>query len=490
MTSTFIRHEFKAFWRAMGTGKSIAVNIILGLFFLYFLFIAFGIGFYMDVFLKKAFHSTPLVISFCGIILLYYVFELLMRLQLQELPTLRVQPYLHLPVKRNTLIKYLSLTAMVSAFNLWPFILFTPFIVKQISPQFGVLVALVFMVSIIGITIFNNYLALYIKRKANLNGWLYLIISVLLALFVTADFKWHLYSIRDISYSYFGSLILYPALVLIPLVLAGIVYYINFVFLKDNLYLETLVKHKELKNNTTDIPLIGRFGLVGNLVANELKLILRNKRPRSALIMSAVFIFYGLIFYTNPKMPEYMKIFAGMFMTGVFIINYGQFMYGWQGAHFDGLMVSKIKFTDFIKAKYLLFTGVSTAVFIITIPYVYFGWRILLLQFCLYLWNIGVNATIVLFFANRNSKRIDLTKGAAFNWEGVGATQLLLSFPLMLAPYVVYLPIKFLGYPNAALIALAVVGLVFVLMRGYWIKVLTADFYKRKFKIAEGFRKK
>jgi len=28
------------------------------------------------------------------------------------------------------------------------------------------------------------------------------------------------------------------------------------------------------------------------------------------------------------------------------------------------------------------------------------------------------------------------------------------------------------------------------LMRTYWIKVLTADFYKRKFKIAEGFRNK
>ena len=36
----------------------------------------------------------------------------------------------------------------------------------------------------------------------------------------------------------------------------------------------------------------------------------------------------------------------------------------------------------------------------------------------------------------------------------------------------------------------AVVGLVFLLMRSYWIKILTADFYKRKFKIAEGFRKK
>jgi hypothetical protein len=205
--------------------------------------------------------------------------------------------------------------------------------------------------------------------------------------------------------------------------------------------------------------------------------------------MSLFFLFYGLIFYKNAKLGD-MQVFAAMFMTGVFIINHGQFMHGWQATHFDGLMVSKVKFTDFLKSKYLLFTSISTIAFVLTIPYVYFGWRILVIQAVMYIWNIGVNATIVLFFANRNSKRIDLSKGAAFNWEGMGATQLLLSFPLMIAPYILYIPVKLLSNTNIALGVLAVVGLVFILMRNYWVKVLTADFYKRKYKVAEGFRKK
>jgi len=490
MTTTFIRHELKAFWRATNTGKNIAVNIILGVFILYFLACAFAIGFFMDVFLEKAYPNEDLTVAFCGVILVYYIAELLMRMQLQELPTLRVQPYLQLPIKRNTLVKYLSLTAMVSAFNLWPFILFIPFTVKVIVANAGWLVGVAFIVSLLGISTFNNYLALYIKRRAALNGWVFLVATTALILLGMGDFKWHLYSIRDISYTFFGNVILQPVWALLPVLLGVIMYAVNFYYLKQNLYLEELVKHKTLRKSTTEFPLLNRFGLIGDLVANELKLIIRNKRPRSALIMSVVFIFYGLIFYTNQGMGEYMKIFAAMFMTGVFIMNYGQFMYGWQATHFDGLMVSKIKFEDFIKAKYLLFTGVSTIIFVLTIPYVYYGWRILAIQFCLYLWNIGVNATLVLFFANRNKKRIDLSKGAAFNWEGVGASQLLMSFPLMLAPYIFYLPVKLLGYPNLAIGVLAAIGLVFVLMRGYWIKVLTADFYKRKFKIAEGFRNK
>jgi hypothetical protein len=280
-------------------------------------------------------------------------------------------------------------------------------------------------------------------------------------------------------------------LALLPLVLAVVMYYVNFFYLKQNLYLEELSSKKaNAYKSSTEIPLLSRFGSVGDLASNEIKLILRNKRSRSSLIMGLFFMFYGLIFYTNPKMGESFKIFVGMFMTGVFIINYGQFMFSWQASHFDGLLVSKVSFKDFLKAKYLLFTIVSTVAFLLTIPYIYFGWKVVLIQFIMYLWNLGVNTTIVLFFANRNYKRIDLSKGASFNWEGVGATQLLLSFPLILLPYVVFLPFKFLKMPDVGFAALALIGVIFILTRNFWMKKLEADFYTKRFKIAEGFRNK
>jgi hypothetical protein len=165
-------------------------------------------------------------------------------------------------------------------------------------------------------------------------------------------------------------------------------------------------------------------------------------------------------------------------------------MFSWQASHFDGLMVSKASFVNFLKGKYLLFSTASTIAFILTIPYVYFGWRVLLIHFIMYVWNIGVNTTIVLYFANRNAKRIDLSKSASFNFEGAGASQLLLSLPLFIAPFILYAPAKLLGYPNVGLALIFVTGLAGVLTREYWIKLLEADFIKRKFTILEGFRKK
>ncbi|WP_428327526.1 DUF5687 family protein [Mucilaginibacter sp.] len=493
MTITFLQHELKAFWRSKNTGKSIAIRIVMGLLILYMLANLFILGIFLDKLLEAIFPKDDLVISYCGIILFYYLFDLFMRLQLQELPTLRIQPYLQLPVKRNSLIRYLTFTGLFSVFNLWPFILFVPFVVKVIATDSGAAVAFAFIISIAGLAVFNNYLALYIKRKSNLNGWIFLVAAAVLILIGLGDFYWHLFSVRAISYMFFGRLISHPLLALVPLFLGVLMYYLNFLYLKQNLYLEELGSHKAASyKNSTEYPFLNRFGSIGDLAANEIKLILRNKRSRSALIMGMFILFYGLIFYTNPafKKMEGYKVFASMFMTGIFIINYGQFMFSWQASHFDGLLVSKISFTDFIKAKYLLFTIISTVFFVLTIPYVYFGWRVLMIQTVMYLWNIGINTTLVLYFANRNYKRMDLSKGAAFNWEGMSGNQWILSLPLMIAPFLIYGPFSLLHHANIGIALLAVVSLTFIFTRSFWIKKLEADFYTKRYTIAEGFRNK
>ena len=492
MTATFVRHELKAFWRSKNTGKSIAVRVVMGLLILYLLLIVCAIGFTMDKMLLKASGKNDIVATYCGVILLYYLSDLFTRLQLQDLPTLRVQPYLQLPVKRNSLVRYLAFTALLSVFNLWPFLLFVPFVVKIIMTDSGGLVALAFVVSIAGLTVFNNYLALYLKRKANLNGWIFLIAAAVIILLGLSDFLWHLISIRNFSYLFFGDLIKHPLLAVIPVLLGTVMYYLNFLYLKDNLYLEELGSRKDTKyKSSTEYPFLSRFGSVGDLVANEFKLIFRNKRPRSALIMGLFFMFYGLIFYLNPQTNgEGSKVFASMFMTGIFIINYGQFMYAWQASHFDGLLVSKVKFGEFLRAKYLLFTIVSTFFLLLATPYVYFGWKTLLIEVIMYLWNIGVNTTLVLFFANRNYKRMDLSKGAAFNWEGMSGNQWILSFPLLVAPFIIYVPFAIFHQANVGLGILGLAGLVCTFTRSFWIKKLETDFYTKRYTIAEGFRNK
>lgn len=488
MTLTFLIHQSKAFWRSKNTGKSIAMRIVMGILILYLLLNVLVVAFFMDRILEKTYPNQEIISSFNSLLLYYFLIDLLMRFQMQELPTLAVRPYLHLRINKNQLINYLSLTSLGTAFNLTPLLLTLPFLIKVILPEHGPAVFSAFILAIAGMTLSNHFFSLWLKRKVNLNAIWMLIFFGILLLFVSLDFYFNLFSISALSAGIFNSIIAAPLYSLLFLLFAGIVYLINYRYLKSNLYLEELHSADNSHKSSTEIPFLGRFGMAGDLAANELKLILRNKRPRSVIMMSLFFMFYGLIFYRQPNFSVYPIIFCGMFMTGIFIINYGQFMFSWQSAHFDGILVSKVRAKDFFRSKFLLFTIFSTLTFILTIPYVYFGWRVLIIHFIMFIWNLGVNTLLVLFFANRNYRRIDLSKGAAFNWEGVGASQWILSIPLLLGPFIIFLPFNMLNYPEAGLSIIGLIGLLFILTREYWINKLIVQFQEKRYTIAEGFR--
>ncbi len=491
MTLTFLIHQSKAFWRSKNTGKSVVMRVVMAILILYLLLNVLVVAFFLDRILKKTNPGQDILYSFNSYILYYFLMDLLLRFQMQELPTLSVRPYLHLRIKKNQLINYLSLTSLWTTFNLTPVLLSLPLLIKIVLPEHGLAQFWSILISIIGLTLSNHFFSLWIKRKVNLNAIWMLIFFGTLIIFVSLDFYFKLFSISAVSAGLFNTVLAEPLYCLIFLLLALLVYIVNYFYLKSNLYLEELHAADTSHKSSTEIPFLNRFGKAGDLVANELKLIIRNKRPRSVITMSLLFMFYGLIFYTNPSFSGYSGIvFCGMFMTGIFIINYGQFMFSWQSAHFDGILVSKVSAMDFFRSKFLLFTFFSSICLLLTIPYVYFGWKVLIVHFIMFIWNLGVNTLLVLYFANQNYRRIDLSKGATFNWEGVGASQWILSIPLLLAPFVIYYPLNLLGYPEAGLALIAVIGLIFMISREFWLNKLVKKFQGKRYLIAEGFRNK
>ena len=467
-----------------------AVSIILGLTLLYFLSNLLILSFFLDKVLEKAIPQHDAVEAFNGLLLYYFLLDLFMRFQLQELPTLRVKPYLALPISKNKIVRYLSLTSLWTGFTLSPFLLAGPFLLKVLVFEGYGSEFLAMIIAIAGFTLFNHFFSLWLKRKININAWFMFAFLVALAIIVLADIYLDAVSISSASRFIFNAIIKNEYLALLP-VGAGIgMYYVNRSYLRSNLYLDELRKERAVERTAIDIPFLKNFGMAGQLAALEIKLILRNKRPKSSVIMSLFFMLYGLIFYRNTEFEGTIMVFAGLMMTGIFIINYGQFMFSWQSSHFDGILASKITPEDFFKSKFLLFTLFSTLNLILTTPYAYFGWKILLSHLMLYFWNIGVSSLIVLFFANWNYKYIDLSKGASFNWEGVGASQFIIGFPLFILPIAVYFLVKLAFNPLAAMLALGLIGVLFLLSRQFWLNKLVKNFKSKKYTIAAGFRER
>jgi hypothetical protein len=398
-------------------------------------------------------------------------------------------PYLHLNIAKRKIVRFLNLRALFSAFNLFPLILFLPFCSTAITDIYGPLAAIMYCLSIVSLCVFNNYAALYVKRLTTASVKMIVLVTlVVMGLGILEYLK--VFSIASISNRVFEQISRYPLLALVFTVLAMTAFFVNARYLRSNLYVEELGAAED-KKTSTDYPFLNRFGQVGALVALELKLIFRHKRPRSAMMMSLMFVFYGLLFYKEPQLAKNnfgIMIFAAVFMTGSSISIYGQFMFGWQSSHFDGLLTSKTDFRNFIKAKFLLFTFLSTIMTLLTSLYGLLSWKILAIHLAAYLYNMGIGTVIILYFATRNYKRIDLSKGSALNYQGLSASQFVLMLPYMLTPYLFYTPFASSGKPFWGLICLGGCGLVSLLMRNIWTDFILKEFTKRKYKIAAGFR--
>jgi hypothetical protein len=491
MLFTFLNHQWLSFWRSPGKGSHIAVQIIMGILILYVLACAFFIGIAMDVFIPKILPGKDVIMIFNGFILYYFVIDFLMRLQLQELPTLAVVPYLHLNILKKKLVNFLNVRALFSAFNLIPIFIFFPFCIIRISDNFGAAAGVMYMVSIFSLALFNNYLALYIKRLSTVSSLFVFAGLVLLLSFAALEY-YKVYSIAEGSNMVFSLIARQPITGLIFPFLAFTVFMVNASYLKKNLYIEEL-SAEEKRKSATDYPFLDRFGEVGTLAAMEIKLILRNKRSKSTVTKGLIFVFYGFLFYRAEFLEKEqfgMMLFAGVFMTGNMVLLYGQFMFGWQSAEFDGLLANGTNIKSFIKAKFLLFTLSSTVLTLVVSLYGLISWKILLIQFSAYFYSIGVATVMVLYFATRNYKYIDLSKGSSFNWQGVGASSMLMSLPVLLIPFLIYLPLAHYGNPYLGIAGIAILGLAGLFTRSFWVDFLVKEFNKRKYKIAEGFRER
>ena len=90
-----------------------------------------------------------------------------------------------------------------------------------------------------------------------------------------------------------------------------------------------------------------------------------------------------------------------------------------------------------------------------------------------------------------NKKRIDLSKGGLFNYEGTSAVTFIFMIPIFVIPMVLYYSFEALGASqNLGLILLGVIGLLMILFRNVFLNLIYNKFKTLKYESASGFRKK
>ncbi len=489
MFKRFLFLEWKAFFRSASFGKSLGLKILLIFLAIYFslsfLFLGFGLypiieKFYPDV-------SPPEFVN--RFVLIWLVLELGFRFMLQSLPIIDIKPLIILPINRRKVVNFVLLKSLYSFYNILSLLWIIPFGIFSIYKGHSTVGMLGWILAMVFLSLCVNFLNFIIKKKFTEN--LKALLPVILVIIIFGLLEY--FKVFEIS-PRFGVLMNFlfdfPYLAVFPFLGVITLYKWNQYNLENKFYLDTALKGKKQSTNTHNFGWTQKFGSIAPFLQLDLKLIWRNKRPKTTIYMSFLLLLYGLIFYTNDSYADFhaMFVFAGIFMTGIFMINFGQFIPAWDASYYPLMMSQNIPMKQYLQSKAGLITFSVVVLTILTTPYLYFGWHIFLINLVCGLYNIGVNVPVLLFAGAYNKKRIDLDKSPFMNYQGTGATQWLMVFPLMGIPILVFWLLNtFLSF-EVALNTLAVLGVLGLLLRNILMEKICRLYKKRKYQMLTGFK--
>ncbi|MEN8835767.1 MAG: DUF5687 family protein, partial [Polaribacter sp.] len=280
-----------------------------------------------------------------------------------------------------------------------------------------------------------------------------------------------------------------PIVVLAAVLLVFLLYRENYNRLRNEVYLDALISEKTKEVNAADLSFTDKLGDLAPFIKNDLRLMWRNKRTKSGVWMLLMGLLYGLFFYPNPmyKDMDFMFVLVGVFSTGTFLINFGQFIPAWDSGYYKMLMSQNFKYERYLESKYTIMSISVAALFVLGIPYVFFGWKVLFVHFAAMIYNLGVNTHVILLGGTFNRKKINLDEKAAFNFQGTGAVQWLIGLPLMLLPMGIFALLNWLISFEIATITLAVLGFIGIALHKKLMTAITKKYITNKYVMIHAF---
>ncbi|WP_075349800.1 DUF5687 family protein [Algoriphagus marinus] len=493
MIFELIRLQFLKSFRSTSFAKSAMANVLLGFLVLVLLAYVFGAGIFLPRIIDTLAEGQDPIVVLNSYLIFFFLGEFMYRYFLQTLPVIELESLLHLPIGKGRIISMLLIRSFISALSVIAILLFLPSAFQIIAPEYGNSGAVFWIGSIVFTSWTLHWFMLWFKQRFEDGLIGIIVVFVILSLGAGSSYMgW--FNLGEVTKPIFDFALTSP----IPMAVLALLMIGTFIlcrrFYLDNAYLEDLAEEDEIRFVGQSIGFFSRFGLAGELANLEWKLIIRHKKSRTYLMLSAFFLLYGLIFYTNPMYQSEdggisaIFIFVGVFITGIFMIQYGQQFLSWNSGNFDFFLNRKDGVEALVKGKYLLFISISVICFLASIPYVYFGWNILLIHIATFLFNIGVLIHVIIYLALWKPKPMDLNKGAMFNYEGVGAAQFLIIIPMMAGPYLIYLPFSLLFNDYVGLLALGISGIIGIFAFKPLSKINIDRINSNRYEISSSFR--
>jgi len=477
----------KKFMRAPQLEAKLAIKILMGFVVLYFGGSLLFAGIAVYPFLSDLLPERDAISVINSVLVLIFILELIVRYFLQQLPVTEIKSFLLLSIPKKRIIRNVLFRSLLSVYNAIPVLFYLPISISMFQDDYALGQAIAWWVAVTAFSLCLNFIS-FLANKNNkaLAGFVILIILLYLSESYI-DFE----TFRAVGY-FFDALIMQPLWVLVPLGIFVLLYQITFSFLKKNLNLEGSLAAKKEVANAGRYDFLDVFGSHAFFLKNDLRLIVRNVRPKNIVLMSFLFLFYGLFFFTQDNQPESLVVFASIFISGGFLLTYGNYVPAWDSEYYAFLMTQNLSYKKYLDSKWRLMTFAVIVSTVLSLPYLYFGVKTYLMILSGAAFNIGLGTWITLYGGLLNKQPLKLNvKAKAFeNTQAFSGKLMLMIFPKMVLPVLLYIIPATLFNPTAGYITLAASGVLGIVFKNQILTQMVKLFAKQKHEMLQAFTQK
>lgn len=483
----FLKLEIKSFFRGSSVGVNLFMKVLRILGILYFTGCFAGGAFIAFFLVQKEMQQDPLKIISKFMVVLWAV-DLILKYLFQQMPTQNIKPFLTLNISKRTLVNYTLIKTFLSPFSWMNSVFFLTFSGICLFNGYGIVETVAWLTGISLLLYLNNFINILFNNKENIAIGAGIVIAALAGLTY-----YNVIPLLDYSEKLFYSLYTKPYFTVIPIVMFAGLWSICYKHVYKEFYLDQGLEAKKTFGKTENIAFLNKYGAIGSFINNDIKMLRRNKVTKGILIGSFMFIFYGLLMFTSSiyKTP-YMMMFMGLFVTGGFQFLFGQRVPSFDSSYYPLMMTLNVPYKEYLKAKWWLMNIVTAVSMVVALFYAVISWELYVTFFAAGLYNIGVNSQFTLWSGAFTKAQIDLNSKEkvmgqknSFNMKSI-----LLMIPKMLLPMAVFGLSKYFFGMTAAVISIAVLGLIGFLFREKIFDIIVNIYKSEKYSTLEAFKSK
>lgn len=450
--------------------------------------IFFGV-FFATAFASLAPTREPYHLMNGGVLLIILFLDILMRIPLQKTPTQEIKPYLLLPLKRQRLIDFLLIRSGLSAFNLFWLFLFIPFALLTVTKFYGLTGVLSYILAIWLLILINNYWYLLCRTLFD-RHWLWILLPIgfysgLASLFFLFEDQKKDFArlLMDLGDAYITA---NPWAFMATLLCIVLLWWANSRTISKLMYAELNKVEDSRVNHTANYQFLDNYGLIGEYIRLELRLLWRNRRCKNTLksIFFVIIMFAALLTFSDVYDDNNFIIMYSYSMFGISILLH---LFSFEGNYIDGLLTRPGSILHLLRAKYYLYCLAQLIPFILMLPAIFMGKVTWLAAFSWTFFSIGC----IYFFLFRcsvyNKQTIPLNAKLSMKQTN-NALHIIVSLVVLALPITLFHLLLLVGDEELAHSILLAIGLIFVLTSPRWIRSVHHHWMLRRYPNLEGFR--